>query len=123
MLMNRLAMTVLACLLAGAAYAQTPAAPAPSSSRPEREARSGETFSLRQAAYCGEKVSPRGVEFTPSEVEGGLGRDDGFSCCQPEAHLHFSSMSYATAKRPPAPAALDPTNRWDHARPCSFSCC
>jgi len=39
------------------------------SSRPEREARSGETFSRQQAAYWREKVSPRG----PS----GLGRDDG----------------------------------------------
>ena len=26
------------------------------------------------------KVSPRGAEFTPSEVEGGLGRDDGNLC-------------------------------------------
>ena len=39
------------------------------SSRPEREARRGGTFSLPPGSYRGDKVSPRG----PS----GLGRDDG----------------------------------------------
>src|SRR6185312_16705045 len=39
----------------------TPPYPLPPS-RPEREARSGETFSQRQAAYRGGKVSPRGAE-------------------------------------------------------------
>src|SRR5882757_10574541 len=47
------------------------------SSRPEREARSGEAFCPRYAAYRGEKVSPLGAELAPSEVEGALGRDDG----------------------------------------------
>ncbi|HEX9556203.1 MAG TPA: hypothetical protein VF991_06885, partial [Reyranella sp.] len=47
------------------------------SSRPEREARSGETFSLRQAARREAKVFPLGTEFTPSEAEGPLDRDDG----------------------------------------------
>ena len=51
------------------------------SSRPEREARSGETFCLRQAACRGEKVSPRGSEPAPRASEGGLGRDDGKSIC------------------------------------------
>src|SRR5207248_5964953 len=40
----------------------------------------GETFSQRQAASRGEKVSPLGVEFTPSEAEGALGRDDEVIC-------------------------------------------
>src|SRR5260370_21795096 len=42
-------------------------------------ARSGKTFSPRQAAYRGEKVAPLGPEPAPSEVEGTLGRDDGES--------------------------------------------
>src|SRR5260370_26781139 len=42
-------------------------------------ARSGKTFSPRQAAYRAEKVSPLGTEPAPSEVEGALGRDDGES--------------------------------------------
>jgi hypothetical protein len=36
----------------------------------------GETFFRRQAANRREKVSPLGVELTPSEAEGALGRDD-----------------------------------------------
>src|SRR6185312_17210095 len=46
----------------------------PPSSRPEREARSGEPFFPRSAAYCRKKVSPRGPEPAPRASEGDLGR-------------------------------------------------
>jgi hypothetical protein len=50
------------------------------------------------------KVSPRGTEFTPSEVEGGLGRDDGnwhmrWTCTWQERHHGQSRRRFGDAER------------------------